>query len=111
MNLEALLREALPPVEPTSPEMLLNELQGRLTDWTEAAHEELEGWELSAMHDPRDWARTAAAVAVTATAGTALMALRVRHGHRARVNDSENLMDLAEKTLADVVEETRRILP
>ncbi len=110
MNVEALLREALPPVEPTSPEALLGELQTRLVDWTDAAQTELEGWELSAMRNPRNWARPAAALAVTATAGSALVALRVRQSHDRRVDESSNLRQLASLTLADVVEETKRIL-
>jgi hypothetical protein len=111
MNLEALLKEALSPVEPASPDELLDELQVRLVDWKDAAHGELEGWELSAMRDPRNWVRPAAAAVVTAAAGTALVALRVRQSHAERVTESANLRELAEMTLADVVEETRRLLP
>jgi hypothetical protein len=110
MNVEALLREALPPVEPSSPDELLDELQLRLVDWTDAAQSELEGWELSAMRNPRNWVRPAAALAVTATAGSALVALRVRQSHGHRVDESANLRELASLTLADVVEETKRIL-
>jgi hypothetical protein len=110
MNVEALLREALPPVEPSSPEELLDELQVRLVDWTDAAQSELESWELSAMRNPRNWFRPAAAVAVTATAGSALVALRVRQSHGRRVDASASLRDLASLTLASVVEETKRIL-
>jgi hypothetical protein len=109
VNLEALLREALSPVEPSSPEELLDELQVRLMDWTDAAYEELEGWELSAMRDPRNWVAPAAAALVTVTAGSALVALRLRQGHGHRVSASASLRELAERTLADAVEETRRI--
>jgi hypothetical protein len=111
MNLEALLREALPPVDPPSPEELLGELQLRLIDWTDAAHGELEGWELSAMRDPRNWAKPAIAAAVSISAGTALVALRVRQSHDHRLTESSDLRDLAERTLADVVKETKRVLP
>ncbi len=110
MNVEALLREAMAPVEPSSPEELLGELQMRLVDWTDAAQSELEGWELSAMRNPRNWLAPAAALAVTATAGSALVALRVRQSHGHRVDESANLRELASMTLADVVEETKRIL-
>jgi hypothetical protein len=110
MNVEALLREAMAPVEPSSPEALLDELQTRLIDWTGAAQSELESWEMSAMRNPRNWVRPAAALAVTATAGSALVALRVRQTHGHRVDESANLRDLASRTLADVVEETKRIL-
>ncbi len=111
MNLEALLKEALPPVDPPSPEELLDELQLRLIDWTETAHGELEGWELSAMRDPRNWARPAAAAAVSIGAGAALVALRVHRSHDNRAATSADLRELAEMTLADVVKETKRVLP
>ena len=108
-HVEALLREALAPVEPPA-DMTLR-LQDTLVSLTGLAQEELEGWELSAMRDPRNWVRPAAAVIVTATAGSALIALRVRSRHRARKRESGGLLDLAERTLADIAEETRRILP
>ena len=110
MNVEALLREALAPVEPRSTEELLDELQVRLVDWTEPAQGALEGWELSAMRNPRNWVRPAAALAMTASAGSALVVLRVRQSHGSRVAASEGLANLASRTLADVVEETRKIL-
>ncbi len=81
-DFEALLREALAPIEP--PDDLLARLETRLVSLTELAQDELEAWELSAMRDPRNWARPAAAVVVGAGAGTALVALRVRSRHRAR---------------------------
>ena len=57
-NFEGLLREALAPVEP--PEDLVERLEGTLTTITALAADELEAWELSAMRDPRNWARPAA---------------------------------------------------
>jgi hypothetical protein len=48
---------------------------------------------------------------VGATAGTALVVLRVRSRHRARQQNSKNLLQLAEHTLHDFGEEARRILP
>ena len=54
-NLEGLLREALAPVEP--PADLAERLEATLTTITELAADELETWELSAMGDPRNWAR------------------------------------------------------
>jgi hypothetical protein len=81
-NLEGLLRRALAPVEP--PEGLALRLEGALTSLTELAAEELEGWELSAMRDPRNWVRPAAAVVVGTGAGMALVLLRARRrGHAA----------------------------
>ena len=55
VNVEALLREALTPVEP--PLRLSEQLESTLTVLTEAAQEELDGWELVAMRDPRNWVR------------------------------------------------------
>jgi hypothetical protein len=75
-NLEGLLRRALAPVEP--PDDLALRLEGTLTSITELAAEELEGWELSAMRDPRNWVRPAAALVVGTGAGLALVVLRAR---------------------------------
>jgi len=75
-NFEGLLRQALAPVEP--PEDLAQRLESTLTSLTELAAEELEAWELSAMRDPRNWVRPAAAVVVGSTAGVALILLRAR---------------------------------
>ena len=44
-------------------------------------------------------------------AGTALVVLRVRGRHRARKQQSANLLELAERTMQDIAEEARRILP
>ena len=108
-NLEGLLREALAPVEP--PEDLVERLESTLTAITELAADELEAWELSAMRDPRNWVRPAAAAVVGVTAGTALVVLRVRGRHRTRKQQSSSLIDLAERTMHDVADEARRILP
>ncbi len=75
-NFEGLLREALAPVDP--PEDLVQRMEGALTSLTELAAEELEAWELSAMRDPRNWVRPAAALVVGGTAGVALVVLRAR---------------------------------
>ena len=58
-DFEALLREALTPVEP--PADLAARMELTLVSLTELAQEELEAWELSAMRDPRNWVRPAAA--------------------------------------------------
>ncbi len=108
-DFEALLREALTPVDP--PADLAARLELTLVNLTELAQEELESWELSAMRDPRNWVRPAAAAVVGASAGTALVVLRVRSRHRSRKQESANLLDLAERTLHDVAEEARRIMP
>jgi hypothetical protein len=108
-DFEALLREALAPVEPSAD--LADRLELALVKATELAHDELEAWELSAMRNPRNWARPVAAAVVGASAGTALVVLRVRSRHRARRQQSANLFQLAEHTLHDFGEEARRILP
>ena len=108
-DFEALLREALAPIEP--PEDVLTRLESRLVGLAELAQDELESWELVAMRDPRNWIRPAAAAVVGAGAGTALVALRVRSRHRARAQQSDSLFELAERTLQDIAEEARRIFP
>ena len=108
-DFETLLREALSPVD--RPEDLAMRLETTLVSLAELAQEELEAWELSAMRDPRNWVRPAAAAVIGAGAGTALVVLRVRARHRARAHESANLLELAEKTIQDLRDETRRILP
>jgi hypothetical protein len=106
---EALLREALTPVDP--PADLAERMELTLVNLTELAQEELESWELSTMRDPRNWARPAAAAVIGAGAGTALVLLRVRSRHRVRKQQSGNLVELAERTIRDIAEEARRIRP
>lgn len=108
-DFESLLREALSPIEP--PADLVARLEGALVSLTELAQEELESWELAAMRDPRNWVRPAAAAVVGASAGTALVVLRVRSRHRSRKQQSSGLLDLAGRTMRDIAEEARRILP
>src|SRR5437588_9649599 len=108
-DFEALLREALTPVDP--PEDLVMRLETTLVNLTELAQDELEAWELSSMRDPRNWVRPAAAAVVGAGAGTALVLLRVRSRHRHRKQQSSNLLELAERTIQDLAEEARRVLP
>ncbi len=86
-DFEALLREAFAPVEPSAD--LADRLELALINLTELAHDELEAWELSAMRNPRNWARPVAAAIVGASAGTALVVLRVRSRHRARKQESK----------------------
>jgi hypothetical protein len=108
-DFEALLREALTPVDP--PADLAVRLEVTLINLTELAQDELESWELSSMRDPRNWVRPAAAAVVGVTAGTALVLLRVRGRHRSRKQQSSNLLELAGRTVQDIREEARRILP
>ncbi len=108
-DFEALLHEALSPIEP--PDDLLLRVETRLVSLAEAAQDELESWELSSMRDPRNWVRPAAAIVVGAGAGTALVVLRVRSRHRSRRQQSANVLELAGHMLHDVAEEARRVLP
>jgi hypothetical protein len=107
-DFEGLLRRALAPVDP--PEALSTRLESTLADLTELAQDELESWELSSMRDPRNWVRPVAAVAVGTTAGAALVLLRVRQQHRKRAVRASDPLDLAERTLRAVADETRRLL-
>jgi hypothetical protein len=107
-DFESLLREALSPVEP--PADLVQRLESTLVSLTELAQDELDSWELSAMRDPRNWVRPAAAAVVGVSAGTALVALRVRTRHRSRQQQSSGLLELAGRTLRDVADEARRVL-
>jgi hypothetical protein len=108
-DFEALLRQALTPVEP--PADLAQRLEATLVNLTELAQGELDSWELGAMRDPRNWVRPAAAAVVGVSAGTALVVLRVRARHRARQQRSRNWAELAERTLQDFAEEAGRIIP
>jgi hypothetical protein len=112
-NFEGLLREALTPVEP--PEDLVERLESTLTSITELAADELEAWELSAMRDPRNWVRPAAAIVAGSAAGAALVVLRARRRAAARRSGplGVNLPRIdragAERTLRDLSRETRRL--
>jgi hypothetical protein len=114
-NFELRLREALAPVEP--PADLVERVEGALEAITELAAGELEAWELSAMRDPRNWARPAAALVAGGAAGTALVLLRARrraqraqrHGLRAAsLERAANLERAAERALKDFAEQTRK---
>jgi hypothetical protein len=107
-NFESLLREALAPVEP--PERLVERLEGTLTSITEMAADELEAWELTAMRDPRNWARPAAAVIVGGAAGTALVLLRARRRAQASPPSVNAARESAERVLHDLSREARRLL-
>ena len=106
-DFEALLRQALAPVEP--PADLAERVELTLVSLTELAQEELDAWELSAMRDPRNWVRPAAAAVVGVSAGTALVLLRVRARHRARKQRSGSAVELVERTLQDAADEARKI--
>jgi hypothetical protein len=109
INVELLLRRALAPVEP--PERLAVALAATLQSITDMAAEELEGWELAAMRDPRNWVRPAAALVVGTAAGAALVLLRAHQRHRDRPPGSiGELRERAAETAQDFADEARRLL-
>jgi hypothetical protein len=104
-RVERLLRSALVPIEP--PEGMTDRLERGLSELTEAAADELADWELSAMRDPRNWARPAAAVVVGSVAGGALILVRARQQHRKR--QARGLRAL-ERSMRDVSSEVEKRL-
>jgi hypothetical protein len=107
-DFEHLLKRALTPVDP--PADLAKRMEYTLAELTGLAQDELESWELRTMRDPRNWVRPVAAVAVGTTAGAALVVLRVRQQHRRRALKATDPLDLAQRTLRAVADETRRIV-
>lgn len=114
-EIEAMLKNALQPVEP--PEQMVEKLEQRLSLVAEQANQDLASWreeltesELRSLRDPRNWVRPAAAGAASVAAGAALVVL----GLRRRAPDTKavesSLRQLAEdaQRLAD---EARRRLP
>jgi hypothetical protein len=79
-DVEALLRSALVPVEPS--EALSDRLERGLAELTDLAADELADFEFEAMRDPRNWGRPVAAAVVGATAAGALVLVRARQRHR-----------------------------
>jgi hypothetical protein len=104
-RVERLLRMALAPVEP--PEALSDRLERGLSELTEAAAEELADWELSAMSDPRNWVRPAAAIVVGGLAASGLVLVRARQQHKKR--QASGLKAL-ERSLRDVAEDLEKRL-
>ena len=83
-NFEEIIRRALAPVDP--PEDLAMRVESTLWSLTELAVDELEGWGLSSMRDPRNWARPVIAIAVGTAAGAGLLVLGWRRQHRRQRN-------------------------
>jgi hypothetical protein len=110
-NFEGLLREALAPVDP--PDDLIERLESALTVITEMAADELQEWELSAMRDPRNWVRPAAALLAGTAAGAVLVVLRTRRRSEAEISRggfAGSARDAAEHAFRDLNRETRKLL-
>jgi hypothetical protein len=105
-DFEGLLRQALAPVEP--PEHLATRLEQRLQSITEMAAEELDTLELSAMRDPRNWARPAAAMLLGSGAGAALVLLRARR-RTTQASGIGTARTIVSKRLKDVESQARRL--
>jgi hypothetical protein len=103
-DVEALLRSALVPVEPS--EALSDRLERGLSEITDLAADELADWELSTMRDPRNWARPAAAVVVGGAAAGALVLVRARQQQRKKVGTLRAL----ERSLRGVADDLGRRL-
>jgi hypothetical protein len=107
-DFEGLLRQALAPVDP--PERLSQRLEATLSTLTDAAAEELDAWEMSAMKDPRNWVRPVVAVGVGGVAGVGLVVLRTRAKNKKRRDQSSDPLDFVERTLRDLADEARKLL-
>ena len=105
-NFEDIIRRALAPVEP--PEDLAGRVETTLWSLTELAVDELEGWELSSMRDPRNWARPAAAVMVGSMAGGALVLVRARQRQRKRESSGLRALEKGVRDLAGDLEKRLR---
>lgn len=110
-DVEALLRQALAPIEP--PVELEARLESTLGSLVELAAEELESLELAALRDPRNWpgltVRPAAAVVVGSAAAVGLVAMRTQRKRHRRRAESGNVFELAERTLRDIVSEVSKL--
>ena len=114
LRLEALLRDALRPVDP--PESLSMRLETTLSSIAEQAAAELSSWadeltesELESLRDPRNWVRPVAAVAIGTAAGAGLVVLRVRQQHRKQKKHVHGV-ELAELTVKAAADEVKRLV-
>ena len=107
-DFELLLREAFAPIEP--PAELEARLEERLTTLVEAAADELEGWELAAMKDPRTWIPTASAVGVGGAAAVGLVLVRTQRKRHRRRAQADNVLELAEHTVRDLAKEAGKLI-
>src|SRR5918996_2280027 len=87
IDLEALLTDALRPIEP--PDSLATRVESTLSSIAQQAAAELSSWadelsegEREALRDPRNWVRPMAAVAVGGAAAGALVLVEMRRRRR-----------------------------
>jgi hypothetical protein len=108
VDIEQLLRQALQPVDP--PDELEQRLEDRLRDIAVAAAEELEGWELKSMRDPRKWVSTVTAAGLGVGAGVGLVLVRTQRRRHRRRAVSGNVIELAEHTVRDLAREAGKVI-
>ena len=108
VDLEALLADALRPIEP--PESLTGRVESTLSAITEQAAAALGEWadelsegELEALRDPRNWVRPVAAIAVGGAAAGALVVVGAR-----RRRKPSGLRAQAERIIGDIASELQR---
>ncbi|CAA9490277.1 MAG: hypothetical protein AVDCRST_MAG38-2583 [uncultured Solirubrobacteraceae bacterium] len=107
-GIEDLLREALAPVEP--PQGLEHRMESAFGSLVEAAADELDGLELAAMGDPRNWIRPAGAVMVGSAAAAGLVLVRTRRARHRRRAQSRNGFELVGRTVRDLGHEVGRVV-
>ena len=105
-RVEQLLRNALVPVDP--PEALSDRLERGLSEMADAAADELADWELSAMSDPRNWVRPAAAVVVGGVAAGGLVLVRARQQQKKRQSSGLKALERSLRDVADDLEKRLR---
>ena len=105
-RVERLLRSALVPVDP--PEALSDRLERSLSELTEVAAAELADWEMSAMRDPRNWARPAAAIVVGSVAAGGLVLVRARQQQKKRHTSGLHALEKSIRGVADDIEKRLR---
>ena len=109
-DFEALLRQALAPIEP--PKELEERLENRFVSILELATEELESWELMSLTDPKNWVslhRPVIAAAAGTAAGVGLVLVRTQRKRHKRRAAASGAIDLGRRTLRDLRDEAGRL--
>lgn len=110
-DIETRLRAALASIDP--PEHLRERVETTLDSIVELAADELEGWELKAVRNPRNWPRAAvgpaAAVVVGSGAAVGLVVLRTQRKRHRRRAQAHGARDLAARTLRDAAREAKKV--